>query len=158
MPGRIAQSFFSQAQAHVAESAQPASVATITPTRSATVSSYGMGPQVPPGRTNREGWSQTMAGPSVSTGRSQEGAACPITPNGTGAQAVESPIMVLKHALEHRRCKALSPYNSNTWASELKCHRLLGKYPSIVHRLANSFDLGIPQIHCTFTPPNHQSL
>ena len=66
--------------------------------------------------------------------------------------------MVPKCALKHRRLKALSPYNCNAWALELKCHGLWGKYLFVVHGLANGFDLGIPLILCTYTPPNHQSL
>ena len=157
-PGEISQSFFRLAQAHVAESVQPVSAATITPIRSAKVSSYGMDPQVPPEKTSREGWSRPMGGPSASIGRSREGAAPPAIPIGIDAQAVGSQIMAPNRALEHRRLKALSPYDGSAWASELKRHHLGGRYPSIVRGLANGFDLGIPQIRCTYTPPNHHSL
>ena len=66
--------------------------------------------------------------------------------------------MELKVALEQRKHEALSPYHQDAWASKLSSHGLQNKYPSVVSGFAASFNLGIPQIRCTFAPPNHASV
>ena len=151
-------SFFSQAQAHVGESAWPVSIATNTPSRNATGSSSGMVQQGLPGRTTREGWSLRTATPCASTGRSRGDAVPPVTPTGTDAQDVENLATEPRDALEQRRLEALSPYNNEAWAAELRRHNLCETYPSLVSGLTNGFDLGIPRISHTYTPPNHRSI
>ena len=66
--------------------------------------------------------------------------------------------MELKVALERRKHEALSPYHQEAWAIELSSLGLQSKYPSLVPGLVTGFDLGIPQIHRTFAPPNHPSI
>ncbi len=61
-------------------------------------------------------------------------------------------------ALEQRRLEALSPYNHKAWATELARLSLRSRYPSLTQGLANGFDLGIPRIPHTYTPPNHPSI
>ena len=121
-------------------------------------SSYGTAHQALPGKTTREGWSLRTATPYASTGKSPGDAALPATPSGTSAQDAGKLAMEPRRALERRRREALSPYNGEAWASELKCHNLHEKYPSLVSGLASGFDLGIPRITHTYTPPNHRSI
>jgi hypothetical protein len=151
------QSFFALAQARVGEPAQSALAATIIPSPAATASSFGTALLVQPGRTSRGGWSQPTASLSASIGKSQRVVPPQATPIGTGALGVGKATMELRVALESRRREALSPYHPQAWALELPAHGLQDRYPSLVDGLANGFDLGVPHIHSTFTPPNHQS-
>jgi hypothetical protein len=66
-------SFFTPAQAHVAEFVQSALVATSTTSPSAKAPSFGTGRQGQPGKMSKEGWSLPTALPSVLTGRYQGG-------------------------------------------------------------------------------------
>ena len=66
--------------------------------------------------------------------------------------------MALKTALEQKRLKASSPYHYQAWEAELTRLALLPRYPAIVRGLKHGFDLGIPPIYNTFTPPNHSSI
>ncbi len=140
------------------ESAQPVLVATIMPSQSAKESNCGMAQLVLPKRMSREGSLLQMASLSASIGRSQRAAPRQATPSDTGALGAERPVMGPKLALEWRRCETLSPYNPKAWAAELLCHGLLHRYPSLVKGFTDGFDLGIPKIHHTYTPPNHHSI
>ena len=157
-PGGSSPSFFSPAQAHVGESALSVSGATNTISQNATNPSSGTAHPAPPGRTSRDEWSQQMASPSASTGRLHGDATPPAIPTGTGAQVVGGPITGLKAALEQRRCEPLTPYKPLAWAEGLSCHALQGRYPLLVQGLMEGFDLGIPQVRRTYTPPNHSSI
>jgi len=154
-PGKTNRSFFNLAQAHVGESVQFALVTMNTPSQSAKGSSFGMARREQPGRTSKGGWSRQMVSPSVSTGRSQEVAPRPATPSSTDAQVAEGLTMEPSCALKQRRLEALSLYNHEAWATKLACLSLRSRYPSLTQGLANGFDLGIPQIPHTYTPPNH---
>ena len=149
--------FFSPAQAHVAGSARYALVATITPSQNAKTPSSGMGLQMPPGGA-KDGWSRQADFRSASIGRSQEGVRPSVTQIGTGVPDAENPIMVLRAALERRRCSPLTPYDRKEWAGQLVSSGLEGRYPHLLQGLAEGFDLGIPCIERTYTPPNHPSL
>ena len=61
-------------------------------------------------------------------------------------------------ALEHRRSSPLTPYHSSAWAKELLRQGLQGRYPLLLQGFAHGFDLGIPTISYTHTPPNHPSI
>ena len=61
-------------------------------------------------------------------------------------------------ALEHRKNSPLTPYRRAAWAEELSHHSLQGRYPLLLHGLTHGFDLGIPTIPRTYTPPNHPSV
>ena len=149
--------FFSPAQAHVAESARCASVATNIPLRSATIPSYGMAQQVEPEKTSKDAWSQQTASRSASTGSFQKAADRPATWIGTDAPAAGRPIMGPKDALEQRSLEPLTPYAKEAWAELLSECKLVGRYPLLVQSLASGFDLGIPRIVQTYIPPNHPS-
>jgi hypothetical protein len=133
-------------------------VATNTPSRNAMASSCGMGQRAQPERPNREDWSPAMVSPSVSIGKCQKGAPLKATPTDTGALDAAKATMGPKRALERRRHEALSPYNREAWSEELLCHSLWDKYPSLIWSFTEGFDLGIPSIHHTYTPPNHHSI
>ena len=150
--------FFSPAQAHVAESALCASVATITPSQNATTQSCGTVHQALPKRTSKGTWSQQMALRCVSTGRSRRDAGPPVISIGTYAQAAGETIMGLKRALEQRGHEPLTLYHKEAWAEQLSSLGLQEKYPHLVQGLAEGFDLGIPPILCTYAPPNHPSV
>ena len=57
-----------------------------------------------------------------------------------------------------RKRKPLTPYYGEAWAEQLSRLGLQEKYPCLVQGLAEGFDLGIPCIHRTYTPPNHPSV
>ena len=151
-------SFFHPAQAHVAEPARSALVATNTPSRSATAPSSGMDLLAQPGRMSRAGWSQPTAVPSVSTGRCHEAALPQTTPIDTDAQGVGKLGTELKHVLGQRGRNPLTPYCWKAWEAELSRHGLEGRYPKLVQGLRAGFDLGIPRIHHSHTLPNHRSI
>ena len=105
-----------------------------------------------------DAWSLRAVSRSASTGKSQEVAPLPAIPIVTDVPAVERPITELRDALEQRRCEPLTPYNSLAWTKELSRHNLQGKYPHLVQGLVGGFDLGIPQVQCTYSPANHSSV
>ena len=150
--------FFDPAQAHVAEPAQSAWVAMSTPSQSATASSCGTDPQAQPEKTSRAGWSQQMDAPSVSTGRCHGDVPPQTTPTGTGAQVAEKWDTELNRALEQRGREPLTPYRWEVWEAELSRLGLQDRYPKLVQGLRCGFDLGIPHIRHTYTPPNHRSI
>ena len=150
--------FFSPAQAHVAESARFASVATSTPSQDATTPSCGMDQQVERAKTSKDGWSQQMASRSASIGSSQKGAGPPAMWIDTGAQAVGSPTTGLKDAIGQRSLRPLTPYAKEAWAELLAECELVGRYPLLVQSIASGFDVGIPHIVHTYIPPNHPSV
>jgi hypothetical protein len=63
-----------------------------------------------------------------------------------------------KRALKPKRLSATSPYAPDAWRKELEDLGLICRYPSVVEGLRSGFDLGIPRIRSTFTPPNHHSV
>ena len=148
-------SFFSPAQAHMGEPAWYASVAMNTPSQNAMASSCGTDLLGQPERMSRAGWLQPMGFPSASTGRCHEDVHPPVTSTNTGVWGAERPIMALRLALECRRSEPLTPYWIRAWEEELSCHGLQNKYPTLIQGFRASFDLGIPRISCTYTPPNH---
>ena len=50
------------------------------------------------------------------------------------------------------------PYIQEAWAELLGELGLEEKYPQLIWGLANGFDLGIPRIGRTYSPPNHSSV
>jgi hypothetical protein len=158
LPDTTSPRFFSLAQAHVAESVQSASVTTNIPLQSATLPGYGMVLHVEPREASRNDWLQQTASHSVVTGKYQGAADLPVMQTNTDAQDVERSAMGLKDPLEWRRHEPLTPYTREAWAELLQGLGLEGRYPSIVQGLADSFDIGIPCIMHTYTPPNHHSV
>ena len=158
LPNATGPRFFNPAQAHVAESARSASVTTNIPSQSATRPSSGMVPREEPEKTSKVGWLQQMASRSASIGNCQGVADPPVTQTDTNVPAVERPIMGLKVALERRGCKPLTPYIKEAWAELLLACRLEERYPCLVRSLTDGFDVGIPRIRHTYSPPNHSSV
>ena len=158
VPGVINQSFFAPAQAHVGESVQFVLVTTNISSPGAMVPNCGTGQMVQQEKTSREGWLLPTVFPSASTGKCPKAALPQVTPTATGAPGVEAATMEPKTALERRKREPLSPYPPQAWASELLRHGLQSKYPSLVRGLTDGFDLGIPRISHTYTPPNHLSI
>lgn len=121
-------SLFNSAQARVGASAPSASVFTITNTTNAKGPSCGTARTEQPGKSNAEGWSALGALLCVSTGNFPGAVSPRSTTSGTSAPDAEKQDTEPRHALEQRRCEAISPYAKS------------------------GFDLGIPRIHTTFTP------
>ena len=151
-------SFFNPAQARVVVSAPPVSAATITSSPNAKDTNYGTVHRPLQKRANMEGWWPQTDFPSVTTGNCQKVASLPFTQIGTSALAAESQTMEPSPALEQKKRKATSPYIASAWEAELAELALSTKYPLIVNGLQNGFNLGIPQIHSTYIPPNHPSI
>ena len=135
-----------------------ASVATNTPSQNATAPSCGTDPLGQPERMSRAGWLQPTGFPSASTGRCHEDVRPPVTLTDTGVWGAERPITALRLALECRRSEPLTPYRIRAWEEELSCHGLQNKYPALIQGFRVGFNLGIPRISCTYTPPNHNSI
>lgn len=76
----------------------------------------------------------------------------------TSVRAVAKHHTVLKHAVWHRKLNPLTPFIADAWEHWLRRANLFHRYPNIVHNFRHGFDLGIPHIHTTQTPPNHPSL
>lgn len=151
-------SFFDQAQTHMAKSALHALAATNTHSQNAMATDCGTDHQGQPESTDLENWSAQMEVPCATTGNSPEVASPPPILRNTNAPAAEGHPMELSRALEQRRCEPISPYRHHTWSNELSCLDLLPRYPTLVRDLQCGFDLGIPPIRSTYTPPNHPSL
>ena len=150
--------FFSPVQAHMAESAQFVSGATNTPSQSAMKPSYGTAHQEEQGKMSRAGWLPQAASCFASTGNSQGVVGPPATQTGTSVPDVGRQTMEPKAALEQRGFNPLTPYAKEAWADSLSACGLGGRYPSLVQSLADGFDVGIPRIRTTYSPPNHSSV
>ena len=120
--------------------------------------SCGTARQVGLEKTSRDIWSQQTASRYVLTGSSQRAVAPPDTQTNTDARGVERLIMELKSALKRRSLEPLTPYAKGVWAELLLECGLEGRYPLLVQSLAMGFNVGIPSIVHTYTPPNHSSV
>jgi hypothetical protein len=104
------------------------------------------------------GWLARTASHSVTTGSYLSAASPHFTASSTSALAAERRATELRAALKQRRSEALSPYKHSTWSAELTRLGLLPKYPDIINGFHSGFDLGIPYIFSTYTPPNNSSV
>ena len=157
-PEETSRRFFEQAQTHVGRSALPVSVATSIPLQNAKGTSYGTDHQDQPEKQEVEGWWTKTGISSASTGNASKVAHPPVIPSDTGAPDVGNHPMELKRALERRKREPVSPYRHGAWSAELSRLSLLPKYPSMVDGFRFGFELGIPRIFDTYTPPNHSSI
>jgi hypothetical protein len=157
-PDEISRGFFEQAQTHVGSFAPPALVATSMPGQNARDTSCGMDRQDQPENQAPEGWWTQMGTSYASNGNAPKAASPPAIPSDTGAPDVGNHPMELKRVLEQRKRKPVSPYRHRAWSAELSQLSLLSKYPSIMDGFQFGFELGIPHIFDTFTPPNHSSI
>ena len=111
-----------------------------------------------PGKTKLETSSPQTELCYVSTGTSPRDARPRSITNDTSALGAESQTTEPRLALERKRLKATSPYAPSVWSAELTRLGLLHEYPSIVEGFKYGFNLGIPTISKTYSPPNHQSI
>lgn len=81
-----------------------------------------------------------------------------LTKIDTSAPAVSQPHTELRTVLAHRRLQLITPYNALFWEMEFQTHNLLAKYPHLPDSLRFGFNLNIPHIVHTQTPPNSTSL
>jgi hypothetical protein len=92
--------------------------------------------------------------PYVPIGNTGEVAPANSTTKGTSAlDAVRQP-MELKHVLEHRKLRALTPYKADAWEHLLTQAGLLPEYQHIPANLRSGFFIKLPAILSTQTPPN----
>lgn len=106
-----------------------------------------------------EGYSPCeMENPSAATGNDSVGAQKSHMTADTSVRDVEYRLTELKRALEHRRRKALTPYNPDAWEAGLIATGLISRYPHIPEGLQRGFKLDIPNIKVTQTPPNKDSV
>lgn len=66
--------------------------------------------------------------------------------------------MELKHALERKKTDPQIPYKPHAWRRYLEMFALISQYPTLPRDLEEGFDVGIPTITATFTPPNRASV
>ena len=158
VPRETRATFFDQAQTRVGESAPPALAATSTTMANATPANCGMVRQQHPRKVAWGDWSAKMAFPFATIGSYPSAASPQCTANDTDVPAVEKQAMELSTVLRQKRSEGVSPYKSKSWEAELTRLDLLPKYPSIIDGLRSGFDLGIPYIFNTYTPPNNPSV
>lgn len=63
-----------------------------------------------------------------------------------------------KLVLERRRHQPVTPYNHAIWESQLRAHNLIDIYPTLPAGLQSGFNINIPSICNTQSPPNSPSL
>lgn len=95
---------------------------------------------------------------SVSIGNYPGDAAATATMLDTFALDVVKPLTELRHALELRKCNALTPYHPDIWEEYLCKAGVLRHHEHIIVGLRAGFHLDFPDITTTQTPPNHNSL
>lgn len=96
--------------------------------------------------------------PSVSIGRDPQGVHREPTTIGTCAQAAAMSPTELRSVVERRAVKASTPYIADKWEAALRRAGLWNKYGHIPDGLRTGFDIGLPTILTTQTPPNKPSL
>jgi hypothetical protein len=105
-------------------------------------------------RTTAVAWSTPLEPLCATTGTVVVGVQLPATSSATNALAADEPITELRNALELRKCRALTPYDPESWHDALSSSKLLERYPSLPLSLQLGFDLGIRRIHQSYTPNN----
>ncbi|PPQ81825.1 hypothetical protein CVT24_005483 [Panaeolus cyanescens] len=138
--------------------APSASVGSATTPTNASISSSGTGPTEPTAEKRTESWSTRRARTSAQTGKPEQDAMPQTTTRSTSAQAAENRLMELRHALELRRSKPVTPYHADAWERRLREAGLVEAYKDVPAGLRQGFWAGIPQIHQVFTPPNKSSI
>ncbi|PBK98984.1 hypothetical protein ARMGADRAFT_1073904 [Armillaria gallica] len=102
-------------------------------------------------------WSTRPEILSASIGTDRLDASDPI-PAATSAQAVEAQPMEPSTVLMHRKSNAITPLHPQAWLAHLSASNLLNRYPTIYNGLSFGFNISIPPILNTFTPPNNSSI
>jgi hypothetical protein len=132
-----------------------------TPTASSTVlpSVFGTTPTQPQQLVPTNTCSyDPLANPCASIGKGAAVAAIGHTTTVTSVPAVFPTPMEPKDALVLRQSHPITPYDPTAWESLLRAHGLLTRYHDIPLGLRNGFDLHLPAILRTQTPPNRTSL
>jgi len=65
--------------------------------------------------------------------------------------------MALSSAVSQRKRNPLTPLRAECWEEELQRAHLHKKYPQIPEYIRRGAYAGIPQLHCSYTPPNKDS-
>ncbi|SJL06821.1 uncharacterized protein ARMOST_10163 [Armillaria ostoyae] len=102
-------------------------------------------------------WSTRAEIRFASTGTDQLDANVHI-PAATNAPAVGMHPMEPSTVLMLRKSNSVTPLHPHAWFAHLSAAHLLDRYPTIYNGLAFGFNIGIPPIHTTFTPPNNSSI
>ena len=150
---------FEQAQA--ARSTLPAPYAlAATPTRSSNATRFKHGTASTPRSLSESTnpWYSAMAAPSAATSNGSQAAQVPNTTLAIYALDACSPIMELKLALARRSQRALTPYKPDAWEDLLHTTGLWPKYSHLPQSMRGGFNLEIPLISITQTPPNKDSI
>lgn len=122
--------------------------------------SYGTGPPTPTpsGPTTATSLPKPVTLPSASTGSAQTAAPPANTAPVTAAPAVGMTPTELRDAVRRRAAKALTPYIADNWEAALRRAGLTSKYSHVPDGLRHGFNMGMPRIYNTQTPPNRPSL
>ena len=149
--------------------------------------SSGIGQKHGHGKTSKDDWPLQTDWSSVSIGSSQSCAPAHLTLKSTYVQDVGNPAMECRSVLKQKSCEDLSsesgwapvgqnsaasiqnileqqkkegltPYHPSAWAEELLKHNLSCKYLNLPESLVQGFDVRIPTINKSYTPPNNSSL
>lgn len=94
----------------------------------------------------------------VSIGKDHADAAVDITTNAMCAPGVLPHHMELSRVLALRKLHPLTPYNHREWELQLCKYDLLNEYPDLSEGLRSGFNLHIPIVLHTQSPPNSASL
>lgn len=76
------------------------------------------------------------------------------TTTSTDAQAVRAPITVLTDALTASKERVSTPLRAEAWKEEISRLGLSHKYPTLANSILHGFNVGVPRILHTYTPPN----
>lgn len=91
---------------------------------------------------------------SVQTGSVPMAAQAGNTAKSIDALAARAPITVLTDALRDSRERISTPLKAEAWRDEITRLRLTHKYPTLANSIQFGFNVGVPPITHTFTPPN----
>lgn len=105
--------------------------------------------------TSKSVQDNTKAKNYVPTGNAHQDAPSRSTERNTFAPDAEAPRTALMAALMGSSSFVRTTLNPDAWEKALLAARITHKYPLLVHSIHHGFDVGIPHIHSTFSPPNN---
>ena len=88
------------------------------------------------------------------TGRDRMAAPAAVIQRNTDARDVETLHMELRDALTASKIRVQTPLQAEAWEAALITFQLTARYPTLVNSIVHGFDVGIPRITHTFSPPN----
>lgn len=149
---------FPRAQTPTHQVSAPSALdATYITTRHASLPHCGMESKDTPVEILKESSSRWPVPSCVLIGNSHVDVPRTIIQTDISAQDVVHSSMGHKIALTRRRNEALTPYRAKAWDARLKEFGLVSKYPSLARDLCQGFNLGIPYVYTSYTPPNNPS-